>query len=133
MKNLQPQEVFSQFEAITQIPRPSKKEARIMEYLRQFAAKHNLACKTDAADNVLISKPATPGYEGKPGIVLQAHTDMVCEKNADTVHNFDTDPIQTYVDGDWLKAKGTTLGADNGIGMAFALAVLASNVIPPKN
>lgn len=127
MQHLEPQEVFSQFAAITQIPRPSKKEGRIMEYLRQFAAKHNLACKTDAADNVLISKPATPGYEDKPGIVLQAHTDMVCEKNADTVHNFDTDPIQTYVDGDWLKAKGTTLGADNGIGMAIALAVLASN------
>ena len=127
MENLQPKEVFSQFAAITQIPHPSKKEAKMMEYLRQFAAKHNLACKTDAADNVVISKPATPGYEGKPGIVLQAHTDMVCEKNADTIHNFDTDPIQTYVDGDWLKAKGTTLGADNGIGMAFALAVLAAD------
>lgn len=127
MNNLEPKAVFSQFEVITRIPRPSKKEGKIMEYLRQFAAEHHLACKTDAADNVLISKPATPGYENHPGVVLQAHTDMVCEKNADTEHDFDTDPIQTYVDGDWLKARGTTLGADNGIGMAMALAVLAAD------
>ena len=127
MKNLEPRAVFEQFEPITQIPRPSKKEEKIMEYLRQFAAKHNLACKTDEANNVVISKPATPGYEGKPGVVLQAHTDMVCEKNADVNHNFLTDPIETYVDGDWLKANGTPLGADKGIGMAMALAVLAAN------
>lgn len=127
MTNLEPKALWTIFHEITQIPRPSKKEERIRAYLIDFAAKHNLVCKTDKAGNVLISKPATPGYENEKTIILQSHMDMVCEKNNETVHNFDTDAIQTYIDGDWVKARGTTLGADNGIGMALSLAVVAAN------
>lgn len=127
MKTLQPSLVWNFFHEITQIPRPSKKEERIIAYLKDFGKEHNLATKSDEAGNVLISKPATVGYEKHKTIILQSHIDMVCEKNSDVVHNFDTDPIQTYIDGDWVKAKGTTLGADNGIGMSMMLAVLASD------
>ena len=123
-KDLQPASVFRYFEEICQVPRPSKKEEKIRRYLTDFARSHGLEHKEDEAGNVLIRKPASPGKEGLKTTVLQAHIDMVCEKNADTDHNFDTDPIETYIDGEWLKAKGTTLGADNGIGMAAALAVL---------
>ncbi len=127
MKNLQPQCVWRFFDEITQVPRPSKKEEKIIAYLQHFAKEQNLETVTDKAGNVIINKPATSGYESEPGLILQAHVDMVCEKNADVEHNFDTDAIQTYIDGDWLKAKGTTLGADNGIGMAMMLAVLADD------
>ncbi len=126
MKTLQPKAVWQFFHEITQIPRPSKKEQRIIAYLTDFAQEHGLESKTDEVGNVLICKPATNGYENKVTIILQAHIDMVCEKNSDTVFNFDTDAIQTYIDGDWVKAHGTTLGGDNGIGMAMMLAVLAS-------
>ena len=129
MHNLEPKEVFGIFSEITKVPRPSKKEGKIIAYLQNFAKKHNLEHETDKAGNVIIRKPATAGYEAKPGVILQAHMDMVCEKNADTHHDFDNDPIETYVDGDWLKARGTTLGADNGIGMAMALATLCSDTI----
>ena len=125
--DLQPQRLWKEFDAITRIPRPSKKEGKIIAYLQEFGKKHNLETRTDAAGNVLICKPATKGYEDKPTVILQSHMDMVCEKNNDTVHDFENDPIQTYVDGEWLKAKGTTLGADNGIGMAAELAILASD------
>ena len=127
MKTLEPTSVWNFFHEITQIPRPSKKEERIIAYLKDFSVKHKLTIKTDTAGNVLLCKPATPGYEKKKTIILQAHVDMVCEKNSDIEHNFDTDPIQTYIDGDWVKAEGTTLGADNGIGMSMMLAVLASD------
>ena len=127
IKDLQPQRLWKEFDAITQIPRPSKKEGKIIAYLQEFGKNHNLETRTDAAGNVLICKPATKGYENKPTVILQSHMDMVCEKNNDTVHDFENDPIQTYVDGEWLKAKGTTLGADNGIGMATELAILASD------
>jgi dipeptidase D len=126
MITLKPALVWNFFHEITQIPRPSKKEARIIAYLKDFGEKHQLSTKIDEAGNVLISKPAAAGYEKNKTVILQSHIDMVCEKNSDVVHNFDTDPIQTYIDGDWLKAKGTTLGADNGIGMSMTLAVLAS-------
>ena len=126
MLTLKPALIWNFFHEINQIPRPSKKETRIIAYLRNFGEKHNLSTKTDEAGNVLISKPATKGYEKHKTIILQSHMDMVCEKNSDVVHDFDTDPIQTYIDGDWIKAKGTTLGADNGIGMSMMLAVLAS-------
>lgn len=126
MRNLKPKAVWSFFNDITQIPRPSKKEERILAYLVNFANQHQLTIKSDDAGNLLISKPATNGYETKATIILQSHVDMVCEKNSDVTHNFETDAIQTYIDGDWIKAKGTTLGADNGIGMAMMLAVLAS-------
>lgn len=121
---LAPQAVFGFFQEICQIPRPSKKEEKIRAYLIEFARKRNLPYKEDHAGNILISKPATAGYENRATVVLQSHVDMVCEKNNDTVHDFEKDPIQTYVDGEWLKAKGTTLGADNGIGVAAELALL---------
>jgi len=127
MTSLKPALVWNFFNEITQIPRPSKKEERIIGYLKDFGEKHKLVTKIDETGNVLISKPATKGYEKHKTIILQSHIDMVCEKNSDVVHNFDTDPIQTYIDGDWVKAKGTTLGADNGIGMSMMLAVLASD------
>ena len=124
--DLEPREVFSEFYEITRIPRPSKHEEKIGAYLAEWAKKHNLEYQTDKAGNVVIRKPASNGYENKPGVILQAHQDMVCEKNGDVQHNFMTDPIETWVDGDWLKARGTTLGADDGIGIAMALAILAS-------
>ncbi|MDI9536884.1 MAG: aminoacyl-histidine dipeptidase [Bacteroidota bacterium] len=129
IEELQPQEVFHYFKEICQIPRPSKKEAEISAYLCRFAEKHGLDYKTDAAGNVLIRKNASKGYENRPSIILQSHMDMVCEKNSSVVHDFEKDAIETYVEDGWLKAKGTTLGADNGIGMAAQLAVLASDVI----
>lgn len=129
MKDLKPTEVFSYFDEICQVPRPSKKEERMIAYLRQFGEKHKLETLVDEAGNVLIKKPATFGMEGCKTVILQAHIDMVCEKNKDVEHNFDTDPVETYIDGEWLRARGTTLGADNGIGVAAALAVLASTEI----
>ncbi len=114
-------EIFSQ---ICQIPRPSKHEERISQWLQAFAREHHIECVADEAMNVILRVPATAGYEDHPAVILQAHMDMVCEKNSDTVHDFLTDPIETYVDGDWLKARGTTLGADNGIGIAMALAAI---------
>ena len=124
---LSPALVWGIFEEITRVPRPSKHEEKIIEYLVDFAKKHNLQHKVDAAGNVVIYKPATAGYESHPAVVLQSHSDMVCEKNADKVHDFMTDPIEAYIDGEWVKAKGTTLGADCGIGMAAALAVLVDD------
>ena len=126
MNTLEPKEVFSIFNEITRVPRPSKHEEKISAWLVDFAKKHNLEYETDEAMNVIMRAPASAGYEGKPGIVLQAHMDMVCEKNNDTVHDFMNDPISTYVDGDWLKARGTTLGGDDGIGVAMALAAITS-------
>lgn len=123
-KNLKSAGVFRYFEEICQVPRPSKKEEKIIAYLKAFGEKNRLETLTDEAGNVLISKPATPGMEGCKTVVLQAHVDMVCEKNNDVAHDFLNDPIETEIDGEWMKAKGTTLGADNGIGVATALAVL---------
>ncbi|HNV52651.1 MAG TPA: aminoacyl-histidine dipeptidase, partial [Tenuifilaceae bacterium] len=127
--NIEPKDIWMYFEEILTIPRPSKKETAIIKYLQDFAAKHNLVVKTDEAGNVLISKPAYPGYENLQPVVLQSHMDMVCEKNSDVTHNFNTDPIEAYIDGEWIKAKGTTLGADDGIGIAAQLALLASKEI----
>ena len=129
IQELQPKEVFSIFHEITQVPRPSKREGKIIEWLKAFAVKHNLEHTVDEAGNIIMRKPATPGYEDKPGVILQAHMDMVCEKNNDTVHDFDNDPIHTYIDGDFIKARGTTLGADNGIGMALMLAAITSDTL----
>ena len=129
IQELQPKEVFSIFHEITQVPRPSKREGKIIEWLKAFAVKHNLEHTVDEAGNIIMRKPATSGYEDKPGVILQAHMDMVCEKNNDTVHDFDNDPIHTYIDGDFIKAQGTTLGADNGIGMALMLAAITSDTL----
>lgn len=126
IKDLKPALVFEIFDEITKVPRPSKKEKKIRQYLLDFAAKHNLAAKTDAIGNVVITKPATPGKEAAPTVVMQAHMDMVCESN-DKSFDFENSPITTVVDGDWLRAEGTTLGADNGIGMAGALAVMVDD------
>lgn len=124
IKNLTPQNVWSIFDAMTQVPRPSKKEEKIRQWLVNWAKDHNVECHVDKTGNVLMRVPATPGYEGHPTVVMQGHMDMVCEKNSDVKHDFDNDPLQTYIDGDWVKAKGTTLGADNGIGVALAMAVM---------
>ena len=128
-KDLKPACVFHYFEEVCQVPRPSKKEEKIIAFLKAFGQQHGLATKSDQAGNVLISKPATPGMENRKTIVLQSHIDMVCEKNSDVQHDFLNDPIETYIDGEWLKAKGTTLGADNGIGVATELAILAADDI----
>lgn len=124
---LQPKMVWQYFHEITQIPRPSKKEEQIIQYLLDFAKKHNLEAKRDKADNVLISKAATKGMENTTPVILQSHTDMVCEKNSDVKHDFDKDPIKTRIDGNWVKATGTTLGGDDGIGVAASLAILADD------
>ena len=129
VKDLIPKIVFHYFDEICKVPRPSKKEEKIRAFLIDFAKDKGLEYKVDEAGNVLIKKDATAGMENRKTVILQSHIDMVCEKNNDTVHDFDTDPIQTYIDGEWLKAKGTTLGADNGIGVATQLAVLASDDI----
>lgn len=123
IKDLKPELVFSIFDEINHVPRPSKKEGKIRQYLLDFAAKHNIAVRTDAIGNVAMSKPATPGKENAPVVVLQSHMDMVCESN-DKSFDFENRAIETIVDGDWLRANGTTLGADNGIGMAASLAVM---------
>ncbi len=116
--------VFEIFAEICKVPRPSKHEEKISRWLQDFAATHGIECVADEAMNVIMRVPATPGYEDHESVVLQAHMDMVCEKNGDVEHDFLKDPIETYVDGEWLKAKGTTLGADNGIGIAMALAAI---------
>ncbi len=129
LKGLQPEAVWEYFEEICQIPRPSRKEKKIGDWLMEFACRHHLEARRDEAGNVLVRKPAVAGREQVPGVVLQSHMDMVCEKNSDVRHDFDHDPIVPYVDGEWVKARGTTLGADDGIGMAAALAVLTSTDI----
>ena len=125
--SLAPQNVWKHFYSLTQIPRPSGHMERITDFLIQFGKGLGLESFVDNAGNVIICKPATPGMENRKGVILQAHMDMVPQKNNDTVHDFVTDPIETYIDGDWLKAKGTTLGADNGLGLAAIMAVLEAN------
>lgn len=129
LAELKPSAIWQYFDEITKIPRPSKKEEKIIEYLLNFAKEHNLEAEKDAVGNVIIRKPAVKGKENVSSVVLQSHSDMVCEKNSDTVHDFDKDPIKTYIEDGWVKAEGTTLGGDDGIGIAAALAVLASKDI----
>ena len=124
ISTLEPRLVWEQFDAITQVPRPSKKEGKIIDFLVDFARRHNIEYKKDAIGNVVMRKPATLGYEDRPAVILQSHMDMVCEKNSDVEFDFEHDAIRTRIDGEWVKADGTTLGADCGIGMAAALAVL---------
>lgn len=129
LSHLKPELVWHHFGEICKHPRPSRKEEKIAQYVIDFAIKNNLEYKRDNFGNIVIKKPATKGYENKTGIVLQGHLDMVAEKNSDVTHDFENDPIQPFIDGDWVRAKGTTLGSDNGIGVAAALAVLESNDI----
>lgn len=121
--------VMDFFLEICRIPRPSGSEEKMGEYLMSFAAARGLAARKDEVGNVLISKPAAPGFEGRQTVILQAHQDMVCEKDATLDHDFMTQPIETYVEDGWLKARGTTLGADDGMGIAMALAILDSKEI----
>ena len=127
--DLKPARVFEQFAKINQIPRPSKHEEQMIEYLKEFGKSHNLETEVDKTGNVIIRKPATPGFEDREIIILQSHMDMVCDKLVDVDIDFTKDAIQTYIDGEWLKAKGTTLGADDGIGCAIELAILDSDDI----
>ena len=129
LKNIKPQIVWNYFGQICQVPRPSKKEAKIRQFLIDFGHKHKLDVQTDPIGNVLIRKPASPGKENYSTVVLQAHMDMVCEKNSDKVFNFETDPIVPVITDGWIKADGTTLGADNGIGIAAIMAVLTDDML----
>jgi len=126
---LKPERVWYYFNEICKIPRPSKKEEKIAAWLVEFGKKNNLETVTDSVNNVIIRKPATKGKEKSKTVVLQSHIDMVCEKNSSTVHDFDKDPILPFIDGEWVKAKGTTLGADDGIGIAAQLAILEAKDI----
>ena len=123
---LKPNLLWNHFEELCKIPRPSRKEEKVVQYVISVAKKNNLQYATDDFGNVVIRKSATPGKENLVPVVMQGHLDMVAEKNADVKHDFDKDPIQPYIDGDWVKAKGTTLGGDNGVGVAAALAVMES-------
>lgn len=127
-KNIEPHKVWQYFYEITQIPRPSKNEDKIITYLENFAKSKNLEYKKDRVNNIVIRKPASKGGENKPMVALQCHVDMVCEKNNDVDKDFLKDPIEAYIDGEWVKAKGTTLGADDGIGVAMQLAILDSDI-----
>lgn len=124
---LKPQCVFKQFAKINSIPRPSKHEEKMIKFLADFGKDLKLETETDKTGNVIIRKPASKGYEDRKTLILQSHMDMVCEKLVDVDIDFTKDPIETYIDGDWLKAKGTTLGADDGIGCAMQMAVLADD------
>lgn len=126
---LGPAPVWRYFAEILAVPRPSKREEKIIAYLKAFGEEHNLETEIDELGNVIIRKPATRGYENKPVIVLQSHIDMVCEKNSDIEHDFNNDPIIPRIEDGWVKATGTTLGADDGIGMAAQLAILAAEDI----
>ncbi|OEE69915.1 cytosol nonspecific dipeptidase [Enterovibrio norvegicus FF-33] len=129
ISQLSPQPVWQFFDKICSIPHPSKHEDQLAQYIVDWATHEGLSVCRDDVGNVIIKKPATPGMENRKGVVLQAHIDMVPQKNENTDHDFVTDPIRPYIDGDWVTADGTTLGADNGMGMATCLAVLAANDI----
>ena len=126
LSSLYPQPLWQWFGQICTIPHPSKHEQALSQHIQQWARDKGLPVVEDKVGNLIIKKPATPGFENRKVVVIQAHLDMVPQKNADKIHDFTTDPIDAYVDGDWVKARGTTLGADNGIGMASALAILAA-------
>ena len=126
---LKPTAVFEQFAKINQIPRPSKHEEKMIEYLQNWGKSHGLETKVDEVGNVIIRKPATKGMENRKTVILQSHMDMVCDKLVDVEFDFDKDAIKTYVEGEWLTAEGTTLGADDGIGCAIELAILESTDI----
>lgn len=126
---LKPALVWKHFAEIVRIPRPSHHEEQIRRYILDFARAKGLECREDEAHNVYVRKPASKGMEGRKGVVLQAHLDMVPQKNNDKVFDFEKDPIDAYIDGEWVTADGTTLGADNGIGVASILAVLEDDTL----
>mgnify|MGYP000060622353 FL=1 len=130
IRNLEPKALWNKFADLNAVPRPSKKEDRVIEFMKNFGNSLGLETFEDEIRNVIIRKPATPGMENRKALVLQGHLDMVHQKNADTVFDFDTQGIDMFVDGDWVRARGTTLGADNGLGVAAIMAILESTTIP---
>ncbi len=130
LENLQPERVFYYFEELTRIPRCSGEEKKVSDYLVDFAKEHNLDVIQDEALNIIIKKPGTSGFENSPKVILQGHMDMVCEKESSVEHDFSKDPIELRVEGDYIMANGTTLGADNGIAAAMCMAILESKDIP---
>ena len=129
IKNLQPQIVWRNFYALTQVPRPSGHLEKVQQFLLDWAAERGIEAFKDNGENIVMRKPATAGMENRKTVVMQAHMDLVPQKLVDSNHNFETDPIETYIDGDWVKAKGTTLGADNGLGMAAIMAALEDDTL----
>lgn len=129
VRQLEPRALWNHFSDLNAVPRASKKEERVIQFMKDFAASLNLPCHEDEVGNVIVKKPASAGMENRKTIVMQSHLDMVHQKNADTNFNFDTEGIKMLVDGDWVKADGTTLGADNGLGVATIMAILASDSI----
>jgi dipeptidase D len=130
VSQLEPKALWHHFSSLNAVPRPSKKEERVIQFMIDFGAQLGLPTHHDEVGNVIIKKPATAGMENRETIVIQSHLDMVHQKNADTLFDFDTQGIDMFVEGDWVKARGTTLGADNGIGVATIMAILASTDIP---
>ncbi len=130
ISQLEPQIIWKNFSALNAVPRPSKKEEKVIAFIKNFGKQLGLETSVDKTRNILIKKPASAGMEDRKTIVMQAHLDMVCQKNNDVNFDFDTQGIQMFVDGDWVKAKGTTLGADNGLGVAAIMAILESKDIP---
>lgn len=130
IKDLQPALVWNNFYGLTRCPRPSKHEEAVREYILKWAKERNMDTAADETGNIIIRVPATPGYENRRGVIIQGHMDMVPQKTSDTVHDFLKDPIETWIDGEWVKAKGTTLGADNGIGVAMGMAVAEDKNLP---
>ncbi len=126
IQNLAPVEVWKHFYALTQIPRPSKHEAEVIAFMKKFGEDLGLETIVDGVGNVIIKKPATPGMANRKTVVMQGHLDMVPQKNSEKDFDFEKDPIETLIDGDWVTANDTTLGADNGIGVAAAMALLES-------
>jgi len=129
IRSLEPKNLWNKFADLNEVPRPSKKEERVIEFMKNFGNSLKLETQVDKVGNVIIKKPATKGMENRKAVVLQSHLDMVHQKNNDTDFNFDTQGIEMYVDGDWVRAKGTTLGADNGLGVATIMAILESDTI----
>ncbi|MDP4266088.1 MAG: aminoacyl-histidine dipeptidase [Bacteroidota bacterium] len=130
LNELKPSMLWKNFEGLCSVPHPSKKEEKIQKFVADFGKKIGLETIIDEVGNVIIRKPATPGMENRKGIIIQGHLDMVPQKNSDTKHDFENDPIQPRIDGEWVKATGTTLGADNGIGVAAAMTILESKDLP---
>lgn len=129
IRALEPKPLWNKFADLNAVPRPSKKEERVIEFMKNFGNNLGLETEVDEVGNVIIRKPATPGMENKKGVVLQSHLDMVHQKNNDSNFDFENQGIDMYVDGDWVRAKGTTLGADNGLGVATMMAILESKDI----
>src|SRR5210317_452990 len=129
IRQLEPKAIWNNFADLNSVPRPSKTEERVIQFMKDYGTKLGLETLVDKVGNVIIKKPATKGFEDRKTVVMQSHLDMVHQKNNSTTFNFDTQGIDMYIDGDWVKAKGTTLGADNGLGVATIMAILESTDI----